>query len=425
MRILHTSDWHLGAQLHDQSRLPEQTAFLEWLKVLMAKEQPDALIIAGDIFDTCAPSSVALNLYYNFLSAIFTAKRCCAVIVVGGNHDSPSLLDAPGNALVHLNTQVVGTVAYLKEDNGGYVPNYDKEVVVVNDANGQPGLVIGAVPYLRDADLRTSEAQETDADRSEKLKRGFKQHYQAIANLARQKSALADGRQLPLILTGHLFLTGATTADEKSERDLHIGNLASLEVALLPPADYYALGHLHNPQKVGGSDICRYSGAPIPMSFGEIKQAKSVTIIDFAPGNAPVVRLESIPQTQKFAQLKGTPETIEEKLKEQAAARISVWVDIQVTEGDGDLAEWWGKFTAIAEGTSVLILRKQNARPGKNGSARAGAVAADTNLEYLTPKQLFDMRLNDEDLTNGRKAEFSAMFDEIAQACAEADTNKE
>jgi exonuclease SbcD len=425
MRILHTSDWHLGAQLHDQSRLPEQTAFLEWLKALMAKERPDALVVAGDIFDTCAPSNTALNLYYDFLSATFKENLCRAVVVVGGNHDSPSLLDAPGNVLAHLHTQVIGTVAYLKDGNGGYVPDYEKEVVIVKDANGRPGLVIGAVPYLRDANLRTSEALETGADRSEKLKHGFKQHYCTIANLARQKTTLADGRQLPFILTGHLFLTGATTADEKSERDLHIGNLASLEVALLPQADYYALGHLHNPQKVGGTDICRYSGAPIPMSFGEIRQAKSVTIVDFVPGTTPVVRLESIPQTQKFAQLKGTPEVIEEKLREHVAARASVWVDIQVTEGDSDLTAWWGKFTAIVEGTSVRLLRWQNTRPGKSGTARAGAVAADAHLENLTPKQLFDMRLNDEDLTDGEKNAFAAMFAEIAQACVEADTNKE
>jgi exonuclease SbcD len=425
MKIIHTSDWHLGALLHEQSRIPEQAAFLGWLKSLMVTEKPDALIIAGDIFDTCTPSNTALNLYYDFLAASFKENLCNAVVVAGGNHDSPSLLDAPGNVLAHLHTRVIGTVDYLKNDNGGYLPNYEKEIVVVNDADGKPGLVIGAVPYLRDADLRTSEALETDVDRSEKLRRGFKEHYRIVAELARQRAAFPSGSQLPVVLTGHLFLTGATTAEEKSERDLQVGNLGSLEMALLPQADYYALGHLHGPQTVGGMETCRYSGAPIPMSFGEAKQTKSVAIVEFSVGAMPVVRLETVPQTQKLAQLKGTPETIAEHLKELVACRESVWTDIQVNDGIGDLTPWWSAFSSIAEGSSVRLLRWQNARPGKNGSALAGAIIDDAQLEHLTPAQLFDMRLNDEDLTAAEKVEFSAMFAEVLQNFIEADTNKE
>lgn len=425
MRILHTSDWHLGAQLHEQSRIPEQSAFLEWLKPLMAREKPDALIIAGDIFDTCAPSNAALNLYYDFLSTVFKENLCRTVVVVGGNHDSPSLLDAPGNVLAHLQTRVVGTVEYRQIESGGYAANHEKEVVIVNDAAGMPGLVIGAIPYLRDADLRTSEAQETDTDRSAKLKRGFKDHYRQVADLAREKGQLPDGGQLPLVLMGHLFLTGGTTAEEKSERDLQMGNLGSLELELLPPADYYALGHLHNPQAVGGNAICRYSGAPIPMGFGEAKQVKSVALVDFAPGSAPVVRLETIPQTQQLVQLKGTPETIAEKLAELVAAGSGVWVDIQVNDGIGDLTTWWNTFSATVEGTAVRLLRWQNARPGKNGSQLAAAIADEARLEHLTPEQLFTMRLKDEDLTEAEKTEFAAMFTEILKTVAEADTNKE
>jgi exonuclease SbcD len=425
MRILHTSDWHLGAQLHEQSRIPEQTAFLEWLKALMRKEQPDALIIAGDIFDTCAPSNTAQNLYYDFLSATFKEGLCRNVVVVGGNHDSPSLLDAPGNVLAHLRTHVVGSVAYLEDGKGGYVPDYEKEVVVINDAAGNPALVIGAVPYLRDADLRTSEAMETDADRSDKLKRGFKEHYFKIADIAHQKGIGNDDAPLPMVLTGHLFLTGATMAEEKSERDLHIGNLGALDAALLPKADYYALGHLHTAQKVGGIETCRYSGAPIPLSFGEIRQTKSVSLVDFSPGTTPVVRVEPIPQTQKLSQLKGTPEDISAKLNELVATRESVWVDIQVTEGVGDLSTWWSTYSATVEGSGVRLLRWQNARGGKNGSALAAAISEDATLDNLTPEQLFKMRLTDEDLAVDDQAVFSAMFAEISQKFAEADTKKD
>lgn len=425
MRILHTSDWHLGAQLHEQSRIPEQSAFLQWLKSLMRKEGPDALIIAGDIFDTCSPSNTALNVYYDFLSATFRENLCRTVVVIGGNHDSPSLLDAPANVLAHLHTRVIGAVDYLKEEDGTYTPNYAKEVVIIKDAEGTPGIVIGAVPYLRDADLRNSAPQETDTDRSEKLKTGFKQHYAAVVELAHQTSRLPDGTQLPLILTGHLFLTGGTTAEDRSERDVQIGCLKSLDLDLLPPADYYALGHLHNPQTIGRNDRCRYSGAPIPMSFGETTKTKSVAIVDLAPGSAPAVRLESIPQTQHLAQLKGTPEIIAEKLKELVTTRNSVWIDIQVTEGTGDLTSWWNAFNAIVEGTPIRLLRWQNARPGREESALLAAITDEAILEHLTPKQLFDMRLKDEELTDSERTEFIAMFADILQDFSEADTKKE
>lgn len=425
MRILHTSDWHLGGYLHEQSRIPEQAAFLDWLKKLMADEKPDALIVAGDIFDSCAPSNIAQNLYYDFLSATFKSELCRAVVVIGGNHDSPSLLDAPGNALAHLKTRVIGAVEYFNGAAGKYAPIFEKEVVIVPDDKGNPGLVIGAVPYLRDADLRTLEAMETPADRSEKIMRGFQSHYKVVAELARQKATNKDGSSLPLVLTGHLFLSGAKTADEKSERALQIGNLNALEMGLLPPADYYALGHLHCPQNIGGNDACRYSGAPIPMSFGEANQEKSVVIVDFMPNQKAVVRTVPIPQTQKLAQLKGDPEEIAVKLKEFVGTLESIWVDIQITKGEGDLGPWWNQFTTMIEGSATRLLRWQNARPRKEGFTLAAAVLDDAKLEDISPEKLFAMRLDDENLTDVEKADYSAMFAEICKQSAEADNNKD
>jgi DNA repair protein SbcD/Mre11 len=426
MRIIHTSDWHLGAQLHEQSRIPEQAAFLEWLKGLLKEEKPDALLVAGDIFDSCAPSNAAQNLYYDFLAATYKDNLCRAVVVVGGNHDSPSLLDAPGKALSHLHAHVVGTVAYRDSEGGGRAPIHEKEVVVVPDANGYPGLVVAAVPYLRDADLRTSEAMESDADRTAKLKRGFQAHYRAVADLALRLAALPDGGRLPLVLTGHLYLTGATIADKDSERSLRIGNLESIERELLPPADYVALGHLHSPQAVGGCETCRYSGSPIPMAFGEARQTKSVVRVDFHPGQAPAVQTLPVPVFQKLVPLAGTPEEIDAKLQEQIATREPVWIDIQVTEGEGDLAPWWRQYETQIENTPIKMLRKHNARPGKVGSGLAIAIQDQVDLEQLTPQALFGMRLDDEEgLGDDDKALYAEMFAEIVREFHEADVNKE
>lgn len=429
MRIIHTSDWHLGAQLLDQSRLPEQEQFLEWLKALMAKERPDALIVAGDIFDSCAPSNAAQNLYYDFLATSYKEGLCRKVVVVGGNHDSPSLLDAPGKALFHLHAHVVGAVAYAEDGDegaGGRKPCLEKEVVVIPDADNRPGLVVAAVPYLRDADLRVSEAMESDADRSAKLKRGFQAHYRAVADLARQQAGSGEGGRLPLVLTGHLYLTGATIADKDSERSLRVGNLESLERELLPEADYVAMGHLHSPQAVDGCATCRYSGSPIPMAFGEASQTKSVVIVDFVPGQSPEVRIEAIPVFQKLVQLSGTPEEIAGKLQEQVVSRESVWAHLQVTEGEGDLAPWWRQYETMAENSGVKLLRKQNSRQGKGGSLMERAIQDQVELEQLTPPDVFAMRLGKEnELTEDEKADFTRMFEEIARAYLETDVHKE
>ncbi len=425
MRILHTADWHLGAQLHEQSRLPEQEEFLKWMLRTMDQEKPDALLIAGDVFDSCAPSNAALNLYYEFLSAVFRHCLCRRVVVVGGNHDSPSLLDAPGNVLDHIGTRVVGGVAYTKGNGDGRIPDHRNEVVVVEDSGGRPGLVIGAVPYLRDTDLRTSAAQESDEVRAEKRRIGFQQHYHAIADLARRECS-TPGEPLPLVLTGHLFLAGGFTAAEKSERDLQVGNLTAFEPALLPPADYYAFGHLHSPQAIGGRETCRYSGSPLRMNFGEAHQEKSIVIVDLSPGLDPVVRRVPVPQTQRIEQLTGTPEAIASMLKELVASGVGAWVDVQVTEGEGDLTPWMHtEFPGLVEGTEVRLLRRQNARPGRAATTLAAAVADEAVLDSFSPGDLFRMRLSDEDLTREEKDAYASMLDEILREMDEAEGGKE
>jgi len=145
MKIIHTADWHLGGRLHDQERYAEHEAFAGWLKDLLGRETPDALVIAGDLFDTCAPSNRAQADYFSLLAAIYKESLCRAVVVIGGNHDSPSLLDAPARALAQLNCWVVGEADPADPE---------REVVLVPDASGQPALAIAAVPYLREGDLR-------------------------------------------------------------------------------------------------------------------------------------------------------------------------------------------------------------------------------------------------------------------------------
>jgi exonuclease SbcD len=161
------------------------------------------------------------------------------------------------------------------------------------------------------------------------------------------------------------------------------------------------------------------------MSFGEVGQAKSVVIVDFVDHAPTVVRLAEIPRTRKLVQLKGAPEGIEAQLREHLNSGLSVWVDIQVTEGEGELDPCWAKFTAMVEGSAVRLLRWRNLRPGKNGSALAAAVLAEAKLEFLTPRELFAMRIQDEELSDEEKRVYTALFDEIVVSAGEADPRKD
>jgi len=417
MKIIHTADWHLGGRLHDQERYAEHEAFAGWLKDLLGRETPDALVIAGDLFDTCAPSNRAQADYFSLLAAIYKESLCRAVVVIGGNHDSPSLLDAPARALAQLNCWVVGEADPADPE---------REVVLVPDASGQPALAIAAVPYLREGDLRRDEAGETDTDRTAKLHEGFRLHYQVAAQRARQKAHELAGRELPLLLTGHLYLTGATLSDAISERAQRIGNLGEMPMALLPEAQYVALGHLHTPHAVGGIPYCRYAGSPLPMSFGEAGQTKSVAVVEFGPrpSEPAAVRLEPVPVFQHLEQVRGSPADIAVRLRQLVAARANVWVEVQVTAGDGDLGPFWNSLPALVENSEVRVLAHQNCRP--QASSAAARATDEVGLEQLTPQEVFRLRLTDDpSVSDAERQWLPALLDQILKDVQEADPRRE
>ena len=154
MRILHTSDWHIGRTLCGRKRYDEFEMFLDWLIDTIQREQVDILLVAGDIFDTSSPSNRAQELYYRFLCRA-AASSCRHVVIIAGNHDSPSFLNAPKELLRAINVHVVGAAAENRED----------EVFVLTQGDGTPELIVCAVPYLRDRDIRIAEAGESVEDK--------------------------------------------------------------------------------------------------------------------------------------------------------------------------------------------------------------------------------------------------------------------
>ena len=255
-------------------RYNEFESFLGWLEETITAQKVDILIVAGDIFDTMTPSNKAQALYYEFLGKV--SKSCCQhIIIVAGNHDSPTFLDAPSQVLKFLNVHVIGTAC----------DDVNDEVLLLNDAQGIPSCIIAAVPYLRDRDVRSSGAGESMDSKDASVISGICAHYDAVAAIAKEHQhaiAKSHNRHIPIIATGHLFASGGSTTADDGVRDLYIGNLGKISAEMFDECfDYVALGHLHVPQRVGGREHIRYSGSPIAMGFGEAKQQKQVLLVQF------------------------------------------------------------------------------------------------------------------------------------------------
>ncbi len=274
LTILHTSDWHLGRRLYGRMRYEEFEAFLSWLQETISAHKVDVLIVAGDIFDTMTPSNRAQALYYEFLGKV--SKLCCEhIVIVAGNHDSPTFLDAPSKVLKFLNVHVIGTAC----------DDLNDEVLVLDAADGTPHCIIAAVPYLRDRDVRGSHAGESMDCKDANVIKGIRAHYDEVASIAKARQehlSNAHQRHIPIIATGHLFAAGSKTTEDDGVRDLYVGSLGQISADMFDDGfDYVALGHLHVPQRVGGCEHIRYSGSPIAMGFGEAKQQKQVLLVEF------------------------------------------------------------------------------------------------------------------------------------------------
>lgn len=316
MKVLHTADWHLGKKLEQSDRHQEHLDFLDWLAATIENECIDVLIIAGDIFDTTAPSNTALEMYFDFLGKI--KNTCCKnIIVIGGNHDSASTLDAPKRLLKFFNIHVVG----------GVPENRTEQLINIKDGTGQTRLIVCAVPFLRDRDIRLSVPGETASEREQRIKQGIASHYQALVEHILPYKA--EG--IPIIATGHLFAVGASTSD--SEKEIHVGNLGQVAATQFPSEfDYIALGHLHRPQIVGKLSHIRYSGSPLPLSFSEHKDEKKVIVISFDTSQTAVIKELAIPQSRPLIRISGCASTVKTKIQllENMGSKYPAWVEVQV-----------------------------------------------------------------------------------------------
>jgi DNA repair protein SbcD/Mre11 len=350
MKFLHTSDWHLGRTLYGRIRYDEFSAFLEWLAALIEQEHVDALLVAGDVFDSAVPSSRAQGLYYGFIDKVARSTTCRHVVITSGNHDSPSFLNAPKSLLRALDVHVVALVSDNPMD----------EVVELRDSRGALEAVVCAVPHLRDRDIRSVEAGESLDDKNRKLVEGIERHYREVCT-AGEGVRLKEGRTVPMVAMGHLFTAGGTTVDGDGVRELYIGSLAHVSRSIFPAGiDYLALGHLHVPQRVGGEEHLRYSGSPLPMGFGEARQQKEVLLVEFLDGKRIITEMV-VPVFQQLERISGTVESITSRIFRLKAEGSSAWLEIEYTgaELSGDLR---GLLDDAVKGSLLEIRRIKNSR---------------------------------------------------------------
>lgn len=412
MKILHTSDWHIGSTLYGRKRYDESEQFLHWLVETIENHSVEALLVAGDIFDTSTPSNTAQELYYRFLNEV-SGTNCRHIIVTGGNHDSPSFLDAPKALLKAFNVYVVGSAAEREED----------EVFVLKDADNNPEVIVCAVPFLRDRDVRQSSEGESYRDKENRLVEGIISHYQKVYEEAcKERNEL--GKSLPIIGMGHLFIAGSSiykrSGEASGERDLYVGNLGQVSADRLPPFDYFALGHLHIPQKVAGSETIRYSGSPIAMNFDEIHQQKSVVIVDIHDQNVDIHTVP-VPAFRHFEQIKGDWDSIEASLKRLKEESFAGCVEV-IYEGQEAIGNLRERVYKLVENTSIEVLKIQNAMLF---NAVMKQYEKEVELQDLNPTDVFDQCLIDHGIPDDQKIVLKGLFSEVCRQISEADNQKE
>lgn len=412
MKILHTADWHLGRSLYGRKRYEEFSAFLDWLLKTIETEKIDALLIAGDVFDSSTPSNRAQALYYRFLYRVATSG-CRHVVVIGGNHDSPSLLNAPKELLQALNVYVIGAAT----------DNLEDEVFVLH-SDEKPAVIVCAVPYLRDKDIRTAVPGETIDDKNAKLIEGVKNHYVDVCAIAEQKRTEYQSSgygDIPIIAMGHLFTAGGKTVEGDGVRELYVGTLAHVSKDIFPTAiDYLALGHLHVPQAVGGVPHIRYCGSPIPMGYGEATQEKKVVLVEFN-GTTPTIQECLIPCFQQLVRLVGTLDEIHAKLEELKEAESSAWLEIEYTGKDiiGNLREI---IDEAMLGSAMEIRRIKNRRVMDK---IIHTVATDETLDDLDTGDVFNRCLDAFEVPDADRQALTASYTEVIQSLNEEDVNAE
>lgn len=384
MRIIHTSDWHLGQHFYGKSRANEHQQFLDWLIEQSQQQQIDAIIVAGDIFDTGTPPSYAREMYFDFIAKL--NKTNCQLVVLAGNHDSVAMLSESKQLLQQLSTRVISAAS----------DNISEQVFVLESLKTGQQAVVCAIPFIRPRDIVKSYAGQSAKEKQQSLQQAIAEHYQHLFEHAQclSKPESDEKSRLPIIATGHLTTIGASTSE--SVRDIYIGTLEAFPASEFPDADYIALGHIHRPQKVTKSEHIRYCGSPIALSFDEVKWQKNIVIAEFSQGELANVELCNVPCFQPMAMVKTNLENLADDItavvdnaKNNNVKREKIWLDIEI-----ESAEYLQDLTSrIEQLTLTLPVEVLLVRRSKKARAKMPASEKKITLSELSVQEVFDARV--------------------------------
>ncbi len=381
MRLLHTSDWHLGQTLHNYDRTYEHQCFLDWLLETIVSEEADALLIAGDIFDNANPSSSAQRQLYRFLQRARSRAPQLQIVVIAGNHDSPGRLEAPGPLLEAHGTTVIGNVV---RDRDGAI-DLERLIVPLRDKTGQIKAWCLGVPFLRPGDVPRAEVAG-DA------------YLNGIALLYKQAFALARSRReagQAILAMGHCHMVDGQSSID-SERRIVIGGTEALPASMFDPEiAYAALGHLHLAQRVGKKDHLRYSGSPLPLSFAEVGYQHQVLRIDFDGEVTREVTPLPVPRAVELLRVPARPAPLAEvlaalenlELDPELPPQCRPYLEVRVLL-DGPEPSLRAQVEAAIAGKPVRLAKIEPTRKVVTREDGADALTLD-QLAQLQPDDIF------------------------------------
>lgn len=362
MRVLHTSDWHLGRSFHGVDILDHQRVFVTWLTDLVEREQIDLVVVAGDIYDRAVPPLAAVSLWED---AVIGITRTCPMLVTSGNHDSPTRLGFAGPLLaqsgLHLRTSLEGI----------------GEPLVLEGADGV-ALATYGIPYL-----------EPDLHRAAL---GAERSHAAVIDAAmdrvREDLSARDG--VRSLVVAHAFITGDDGAAvvSESERDLRVGGIGDAPASVFAGVDHVALGHLHGAQEVraAAAQTVAYSGSPLAFSFSEQAHVKSVSVLDIpAVGPVQVSRIPA-PVPRALTTITGS---LDDLLADPATAELADhWVRVVLTDARRP-TDPMGRLRAALPHAIELAFERQalsavEARDEHGAPARDPLTIAEAFVEHVT-----------------------------------------
>jgi exonuclease SbcD len=396
MKILHTSDWHIGRRLHEQLQDYEQEKFLKWLLKYINENNIDVLLVSGDVFDTAYPSAQSMTLFYDFLGNLLKNTACKHIVVTAGNHDSPGTLESPKELMRYFSINMVGKAGVDVSD--------EILSLKVNDEE----LVVAAVPYLRDRDIRRAVTGLTFDEIEQRYRTALINHYRDIAKLI-EENHNSDSLKIAM---GHLFAIGAQPSE--TEQRIYVGGLGDITAGDFPGIfDYIALGHLHRPQKVDGKEHIRYSGSPYVMSFSETGYEKKVVVIETENNIIQSIDEITVPVFRKVHRLSGTLEEcrrILEKINSQNETP-EPWIDITLDNSNNPTVGYQD-INTIVEGMNLKVLNVRLAST-KQLAGIEQLIEEDKKLNDLKPEDVFRQKCAESEFNLDGQPEILDAFNEI------------